>query len=172
MGFEIRSERLLLTPLGLRFLQSTNAYALDDENTKYMCCLPNDSAEETEAFLRAVEAEWAKAQPNAYEFAILYRGAHVGGVGVYLEDGVGELGWIVNKRYWGNGFACEAAEALIRYLSSQLGVTRFVAHCDAENVASYKTMEKLGMMRTGEYGGRRNRSATRESTEYRYELSL
>jgi hypothetical protein len=33
-------------------------------------------------------------------------------------------------------------------------------------------MEKLGMVRTGEYGGRMNRAAQRESSEYQYEMNL
>lgn len=47
-----------------------------------------------------------------------------------------------------------------------------IAHCDRENIASYKTMEKLGMVRTGEWGGRRNKSASQDSYEYQYELII
>ncbi len=170
--FEITTERLVLTALGMAFLPSVNEYALDAENTKYMCHLPNKSSQETETFLRKVEAEWDKAKPAFYEFAMLHEGRHIGAVCVYFEDGVGELGWIVNKRYWGHGFAYEGAMALIQFCTQHMGTTHFVAHCDTENVASYKTMEKLGMVRTGEYGGRMNRAAQRESSEYQYELKL
>lgn len=67
-------------------------------------------------------------------------------------------------------FACEAAQALVRYFADHMGTRHFIAHCDTENTASYKVMEKLGMVRTGEYGGRRNRVAAQDSFEYRYEL--
>ena len=51
-------------------------------------------------------------------------------------------------------------------------MTHFIARCDTENVASYKVMEKLGMTRTGKYGGRRNRAAAEDSFEYQYELHV
>lgn len=170
--FNIFTERMVLTPLGTDFLQSVNEYALDYENTKYMCHLPKKSSDETLDFLRDVESEWDKEKPDFYEFAMLYQDRHIGAVSVYFENGVGELGWIVNKQYWGNGFAFEAAKAVIHYFAANLGTARFVAHCDTDNIASYKTMEKLGMVRTGKYGGRKNRAANQESFEYQYELVL
>ena len=38
---EIRTERLVLRPLGVKYLQTTHIYASDYENTKYMVNLPN-----------------------------------------------------------------------------------------------------------------------------------
>ena len=169
-NIEILTKRLCLKPLGSEYLDTVNAYAMDYENTKYMCRLPNENVEETVKFLAGIDAEWAKEKPEYYEFAMLFQKEHIGAVGIYFENGVGEIGWIVNKRYWRNGFAYEAADALVTYFRDHMGTTHFIAHCDTENVASYKVMEKLGMNRTGEYGGRRNRAASEDSFEYQYEL--
>ncbi len=168
----ISTERLCLKPLGSRYLETVNAYAMDYENTKYMCRLPNEDVEETIKFLADVEAEWAKENREYFEFAMLYQDEHIGAVGIYFENGVGELGWIVNKKYGRNGFAYEAAKALVAYFTEHMGTTHFIALCDTENAASYRVMEKLGMTRTGEYGGRRNRAASEDSFEYRYEMSV
>lgn len=168
--FEISTERLVLKPLGKNYLKSTVQYALDYENTKYMCHLPNETVEETEKFLADAEDEWKKEQPEFLEFAIIYHDIHIGAVSVYFEQDAGELGWIINKNYWGNGFAYEAAKALIDYAKAEIKISHFLAHCDAKNIASYKVMEKLGMSKTGEWGGRRNRSASEDSLEYQYEL--
>ncbi|MCM1386349.1 MAG: GNAT family N-acetyltransferase [Bacillus sp. (in: Bacteria)] len=170
--FEIHTKHLVLKPLGKQYLKSTISYAMDYENTKYMCHLPDETVEEAEEFLTNVEAEWKKKKPKFLEFAIIYHDIHIGAVSVYFENDTGELGWIINKNYWGNGFAYEAAKALIDYVKTEIKVNRFLAHCDTENAASYKVMEKLGMSRTGEWGGRRNRSATEDSLEYQYELCL
>jgi RimJ/RimL family protein N-acetyltransferase len=171
-SIEIKTERLTLKPLGSVYLETVNAYAMDYENSKYMCRLPNESVEETVTFLSGVDAEWAKEEPAFYEFAILYHNEHIGAVGIYFENGIGELGWIVNKNYWRNGFAYEAAKALVSYFKEYMGTTHFIAHCDTENVASYKVMEKLGMTKTGEYGGRRNRAVLEDSFECRYEMRV
>ena len=169
-SIEISTKRLQLKPLGSAYLQTVNDYALVYENTKYMCHLPNENAEETVNFLANVDAEWKKEKPSSFEFAILYENKHIGAVGIYFEGEKGEIGWIVHKNYWRNGFAYEAAQALVDYFKDNMGTTHFIAHCDTENVASYKVMEKLGMVRTGEWGGRRNRSALQDSFEYQYEL--
>lgn len=169
---EINTEHLVLKPLGMMYLSTTIEYSMDYENTKYMRFLPDETARETEEFLTNVEKEWEKEQPDFLEFAIIYHDIHIGAVSVYFENDAGELGWIINKNYWGNGFAYEAAKALVDYAKTEIKVNHFLAYCDAENIASYKVMEKLGMSRTGEWGGRRNKSASEDSLEYQYELCL
>ena len=171
-SIEVSTKRLQLKPLGSEYLKTVNEYAMDYENTKYMCHLPNETTEETVNFLAYVDSEWEKEKPSFFEFAILYENKHIGAVGIYFEEEIGEIGWIVNKNYWRNGFAYEAAQALVDYFKNNMGTTHFIAHCDTENVASYKVMEKLSMTRTGEWGGRRNRSAKQDSFEYRYELII
>lgn len=169
---EIHTERLVLKPLGKHYLKSAIQYTMDYENTKFMCHLPDKAAKDTEEFLMNVENEWKKEKPRFLEFAILYNDIHIGAVSVYFEKDAGELGWIINKSYWGNGFAYEAARALIDYTKTEIKVSHFMAHCDTENIASYKLMERLGMSRTGEWGGRRNKSASEDSLEYQYELYI
>lgn len=60
-----------------------------------------------------------------------------------------ETGWIVNPRYWGQGIAPEAACALQRYAFDNLDANRVVAFCHADNLASTRVMEKIGMRREG-----------------------
>lgn len=169
---EIITKRLKLKPLGIEYLQTANEYALDIKNTRYMCHLPNKNKEETAIFLEKAGLEWQKENPAFYEFAVLYKEYHIGAVNIYINNGTGELGWIINKKYWGNGFAYEAADALVKYFSQKMNITHFIAHCDTDNIASYKVMEKLGMLKTGEWGGRKNRASLQESFEYQYELVL
>ena len=172
MHIRIVTERLTLEPLGPEYLDTVNRYALEPENTKYMCHMPYSGPEETMAFLRNAEREWRKDRPDYYEFAVLYQGVHIGAVSVYPEQDIGELGWIICRQYQGNGFAAEAASAMVRYFADHMGIPRFRAHCDTENKASVRIMEKLGMTRTGEWGGRRNRNADRDSSEYQYDLVI
>lgn len=169
----IKTERLRLEPLGIRHLETVHAYSSDIENTKYMVHLPNETIEETRDFLQRAEMEWLSDEPSFYEFAIIYNGLQIGAVGIDLCDQQsGEFGWIINKKYWRQGIAYEAAEALLDYSIRELKIKHFIAHCDSENIASYKTMEKLGMSRTGTYGGRKNRASDEERIEYQYELYI
>lgn len=169
---EIRTERLVLRPLGVKYLQTTHIYASDYENTKYMYYLPNDRLEDTLAFLQKAEQEWEKEDPTFFEFAICINDKHIGAVSLYLDDGrcSGELGWIIYKPYWNQGIATEATKAVVNFAVQELGVNRFTAHCDSENIGSYKVMEKIGMKRTDVYGGRKNKSSNEERIEFKYEM--
>lgn len=60
-----------------------------------------------------------------------------------------EIGWTVGRRHWGRGYATEAAQAMLGFAFAELGLHRVVAYCRAENRASWRVMEKLGMRREG-----------------------
>lgn len=148
MHIELHTERLLLRPLNVSDLITVHEYSTDTENTKYMIHLPNKSVEETHNFLVCVSAEWQKKEPSFYEFAIIYDSLHIGAVSVYLNEDKteGELGWILNKKYWGKGFATEAALAVKTFAVHQLKVKNLVAHCDNRNNTSAHVMEKIGLI--------------------------
>jgi len=56
-----------------------------------------------------------------------------------------ELLFGLSPTHWGQGFATEAAEAVIRYAFETLGVTLVHASTDVPNQASVRVMERLGM---------------------------
>jgi len=60
-----------------------------------------------------------------------------------------EIGWAVRHEDWGKGYATEAARRMIEYAFHQLNAHRVVAFCHAENTASIKVMQKIGMKQEG-----------------------
>lgn len=60
-----------------------------------------------------------------------------------------ELVYGVAGQYWGQGYATEAAGAILAYGIDVLGLKRIVASTDAGNQASIRVMTKLGMRVTG-----------------------
>jgi len=60
-----------------------------------------------------------------------------------------ELGYIFNPAFQGQGFATEASTALIRFGFEHWDIHRVVAHCNPENIASWRVMEKIGMQCEG-----------------------
>jgi RimJ/RimL family protein N-acetyltransferase len=169
---EIQTKRLVLRPIGMQDLKTTHTYSADKENTKYMAFLPNESIDETKDFLEKCENEWHKDQPCFYEFAVVADGNHIGGIGVYLHNAndTAELGWILDKKYHGMGYATEAAGAVIGFAEDRLSIKHFVAHCDWENRASQNVMSKLGFFCAGCANGRKNRGSSEERKEMTFEL--
>ncbi len=167
---ELHTERLTLRPLSVRDLQTTHAYSSDWETTQYMIFLPKRSTEQTLEFLQRAEAEWEKARPTFFEFAVCLQSVHIGAVSLYLNDGGGEIGWILNKDFQNKGYCTEAASCLVDFAKT-LGVKKLTAHCDTRNVASHRVMEKLGMT----CARRQSRKYLDErglAEEYEYELEL
>ena len=58
-----------------------------------------------------------------------------------------EIGWCLDPAYGGQGYATEAARALLRVCFVDLELRRVTAGCFADNVASWRLMERLGMRR-------------------------
>lgn len=173
MFITLKTERLVLRPLSIDDLYSTHAYAGNPENTKFMVYLPNGTLEETKNFLSAASAEWEKENPDFYEFALV-RNRHIGAISVYLDESrsEGELGWIIHKDFWGNGYATEAAFAIKDFAAKELGLKKLIAHCDGQNAASYHVMSKIGMTLEHDDGFRYNKNAQKPTRELIYSLSL
>ncbi len=62
-----------------------------------------------------------------------------------VPDLQGELGYILHPAAWGNGYATEAAAALLDFGFGDAGLHRIYARCDARNAASAGVMRRLGM---------------------------
>ncbi|MEU4418909.1 GNAT family N-acetyltransferase, partial [Nocardia salmonicida] len=62
-------------------------------------------------------------------------------------DSQAELGWSIDPAVEGHGYATEAARALLRLCFEDLGLRRVTALCFADNTASWRLMERIGMRR-------------------------
>jgi [ribosomal protein S5]-alanine N-acetyltransferase len=59
------------------------------------------------------------------------------------------IGYEIAPGYWGEGYASEAARVVVAFGFGELRLHRIWARCVAENVASYRVLEKTGMRREG-----------------------
>ena len=56
-----------------------------------------------------------------------------------------EVGWRLAKRYWGNGYATEAAEAWLDHGFTVMSLPRVISVTQPENLRSLAVMRRLGM---------------------------
>ncbi|GAB2834801.1 GNAT family N-acetyltransferase [Lentzea nigeriaca] len=59
------------------------------------------------------------------------------------------LGYILDDAAWGQGYATEAAHAVLRWAYETLDLNRVQAEVDTRNAASARVLEKLGFLREG-----------------------
>ncbi len=58
-----------------------------------------------------------------------------------------ELGWVLHPDHAGRGYATEAVRELLRLCFTELGLRRVTANCFADNTASWRLLERVGMRR-------------------------
>ena len=58
-----------------------------------------------------------------------------------------EIGWRLAHHTWGQGYACEAAEASLQWAWANLEVPSIMAITNLANTRSWSLMERLGMTR-------------------------
>jgi RimJ/RimL family protein N-acetyltransferase len=98
----------------------------------------------------------AELDHNGYGWWVIERKDVPGFAGVVVLDDIRweppfeprrEIGWRLPVHAWGQGFATEAASAVMKYGFESLGWPEVVAITSRLNMRSRRVMEKLGMMR-------------------------
>ncbi|RCX18370.1 RimJ/RimL family protein N-acetyltransferase [Anaerobacterium chartisolvens] len=81
-------------------------------------------------------------------FAILVDGKVAGSIGAFLKEDVyrknAEIGYYLAEEYWGIGIMTKAIKILIEYVFETFDITRIYAEPFARNVASRRSLEKVG----------------------------
>ena len=74
-------------------------------------------------------------------------GLSIGICGLIKRDSLEDvdIGFAFLPKYWGKGYAHEAASAVMEYGRNALGLKRIVAITSADNDSSIKLLEKLGL---------------------------
>ncbi|GHV01937.1 GNAT family acetyltransferase [Clostridia bacterium] len=151
----IETERLILRPFEPADAPAIFAYSSDPENTKYMLWEPNKTLKDTEKFISDEIEKYKTGRDYDYAFILKKTGALIGTGGAAVGEGIfartAEIGYILDKRYWGNGYAPEAMRALSDYLFKEKGIRRIQAKHFIANPASGRVMEKIGMRYEGTF---------------------
>lgn len=56
-----------------------------------------------------------------------------------------EIAYLLDKAYWKQGLATEAAQGILRYGFEQLNLSRLICMIDPGNIASQRVAERIGM---------------------------
>jgi RimJ/RimL family protein N-acetyltransferase len=144
---ELETPRLLLRRLRADDLDTLARWHVDPELMRHMG-KASFTREEMEADLLRFEQHWGEHGFGLWAAEERGSGELIGRVGlayhrVWPSDP--EVGWLIDRPWQGLGLATEAGEACIEYAFGELGFKRVVSICTAENAASRRVMEKLGL---------------------------
>ncbi len=148
-GPELRTERLLLR----RWRSSDREpFARMNADADVMHYFPSTlSRDESDAFVDRIEVTlgergfglWAVEVPGETSF-IGYVGVSVPSFDAHFMPAV-EIGWRLDRRQWGRGYATEAARAALAVGFESVGLDEIVSFTVPANLRSLRVMERLGM---------------------------
>ena len=165
----IRSERLFLRPAWPEDWEELLVLIADEAIVRNLARVPWPYGPEQARDFTALPQD-----PRLPHFFVstAANGRMVGSVGLGRDDdGRVELGYWIARPHWGNGYAPEAARAVLR-LARTLGHRRVVAGHFIDNPASGRVLAKIGFRPTGKVVPRFSlgRGHEVESVEYATEL--
>lgn len=120
-------------------------------------------------FTRREVEEWIGVNIRSYRengfgrYAVVLKstGKIIGDCGIRISKVAGEtvydFGYIIDHRYWGKGYATEAAIAIKKYAFDVLGIDVLHANMPVEHNASERIAQKIGMVKLREFDNEKNR---------------
>ena len=144
----LETDRLVLREFVAEDEAAVHEYASDPDVTRLISWGPN-TIEQTREFLVQVTRPH-----DGFGFAITLRstGQLVGSIGIGIcshEHQRGELGYVIHRAHWSQGYGTEATRRLVRFGFDELDVQRIEATCHPDNRASARVLEKSGFRYEG-----------------------
>ncbi|KAA5834617.1 GNAT family protein [Saccharopolyspora hirsuta] len=152
----ITTDRLVLRPFTLEDVDDVWSYQRRPDVTQHLLWEARDRAQ-VEAAVEQMARERALTEDGdclSLAAVLPETGQVVGQVELVClsrEDRQGEIGYVFNPDFQGQGLATEAARALLRLGFEGLDLHRIIARCSAHNLASAKLVERLGMRREAHF---------------------
>jgi RimJ/RimL family protein N-acetyltransferase len=149
--WEHRTARILLREFEAR--DEDAIVALFSEVSAQQFILRNQrNPEMTRKFAKAAAFHAGNPERVGYHFIVenLHTEEVMGICGItraWRNSKMSEIGWHLGERFSGQGFATEAAEAVINFAFEDRGVLRVQGDCFYHNFAVRRIFEKIGMTR-------------------------
>lgn len=152
----VQTARLTLRPFVEDDLEAMHAIRSDPDVARYLYRGPFQTLEETRKFLEQRMASPAWLREGDWLSAAVVEdesGLTVGDVAFHWvseSDRTAEIGFVIDPRRQGKGYATEAAKALVDWAFAA-GFHRVIGRTEARNAGSARVLEKLGMRREAHF---------------------
>lgn len=136
----METERLILRPLTIDDAHDVFEWASDPVVNRYMPYPLHKSIHQAEEWISTLK------EKNEFCFCLKDSGKVIGSGSVtfHAEYKAYELGYNLNRQFWGCGYATEAARAMIQWAYQNLGARDFFARHANANEASGNVIRKCG----------------------------
>jgi ribosomal-protein-alanine N-acetyltransferase len=142
----IPTERLLLRKFTMEDAEDVYEYASDAQTVKYLTWEGMSTLEQAKNIIGSFYSN-----DGVYALELRETGHCAGAISISVipEHEKAGFGYVLNKKYWGQGYMTEALSAILRLAFDKLELNRVEATHYAGNEGSGKVMEKCGMIKEG-----------------------
>ena len=144
----LTTERLVLRRPRLSDAEAIFEYASDPHVIHYMDYGPRAEVSEVVKFLESHPERW-KSGNFSWVLTVKPDDRPIGAIACWVEGHAAGFGYVLNRTYWGQGYATEAACVLVDWAIHLPEIYRVWATCDTENLASIRVLEKSGLVCEG-----------------------
>jgi RimJ/RimL family protein N-acetyltransferase len=151
----LKTERLILRPWEKKDLPFFAALNADPSVMEFF---PNPlSKEESDLLAHKIQEELEEKEYGLFAVEVKNGPSFIGFVGLHHQNFKApftpciEIGWRIDKPYWGKGYAFEAALKVLSYAFLDLKLEEVVSFTTKTNARSRKLMEKLNMIRADDF---------------------
>ncbi len=144
------TERLFLRRLQDYDVDEIFKMRSDEEIMRYIR-KPQTKREESLHWIEMISEKWDKEKIGFCGVIEKKSKSFVGWCGLWrlIETNEIEVGYAIRKKFWGKGYATEAANRILQYGFEELNLEKIVAVATPENKASQNVMKRLGMKYVG-----------------------
>jgi RimJ/RimL family protein N-acetyltransferase len=145
--------RLVLREFSDDDFAAVHEHGSDADVVRFLPWGPNTESDTRATRSRA--AAFRQEGPRRHDdFAVVLRAEQrlIGGCGLRVaepDSREGFIGYALDRRHWGRGYATEAGRGLLVFGFQPGGLHRILATCDPANAGSARVLEKIGMRREG-----------------------
>lgn len=144
----IETERLILRKFTLDDAQDAFEMNADPEVLKYIPTEPAKSVEEVRNLIeKTTLADYVKHGFGRHAVVLKESGKLIGFTGLKQESDLNgvDLGYRLNRAYWGKGYGMEAAKPFIDVAFKEMNIPILLGSAMKANTASVKILTNLGM---------------------------
>jgi ribosomal-protein-alanine N-acetyltransferase len=150
---QLTTDRLILREIVEEDWNAVLAYQSDPLYLRYYAWTQRTEADVRE-FIGWFLANQQQQPRTRFQLAVVLKAEErlIGNCGVRINDvdlREGNIGYELDSRYWGHGYATEAAREIVRFGFEELRLHRIWSWCVAENAGSARVLEKVGMRPEG-----------------------
>ena len=144
----ITDKNIILRKLKITDADQMYKWASDKEVAKYVLWNAHENINDTQEYINSCIQKYQKEKYFMWGIELIETSELIGTISVVEIDennNLCEVGYVIGKKWWGNGYATKTLKYVINYLLDFIGFDEVICKVQSLNSASIRVMKKCGM---------------------------